>query len=246
MPVNVRDYREVVTKYAHLISVKCPYCREVMTPIVLFEENFSHFHDYTFETPDFLEHSYQTLKCMSCGSIFFATFSNYGYGEADESSTRAFYKNLQIYPNTATKIQFSESIDNISPDFVKIYNDAYEAEQIGLTSICGMGYRKAVEFLIKDYAIYNNPQDKSKIEDPKYFLSVCIDEYMDDPLIKDTAKASTWLGNDETHYTKTHISYDLEDLKNFIQALVSFIESKEQYKKSQNLLGPKATPTNKN
>jgi len=36
--------------------------------------------------------------------------------------------------------------------------------QQDLKEICGVGYRKALEFLIKDYVILNHDDEKEKIE----------------------------------------------------------------------------------
>jgi hypothetical protein len=51
---------------------------------------------------------------------------------------------LQDYPLPA-------ELKAISPDFCAIYNEAHKAEQLGLSLVSGPGYRKALEFLIKDY-----------------------------------------------------------------------------------------------
>lgn len=57
-----------------------------------------------------------------------------------------------MYPKD---IVFSDIINEISPGFVKIYNQAHEAEIRLLDDIVGGGYRKALEFLIKDICIYS-------------------------------------------------------------------------------------------
>lgn len=48
--------------------------------------------------------------------------------------------------------EFDSEIQEISPSFVKIYNQALAAEELNLSEIAGMGYRKSLEFLIKDFA----------------------------------------------------------------------------------------------
>lgn len=40
------------------------------------------------------------------------------------------------------------------------------------------------------------------------------------------AKASTWLGNDESHYTRKFTSKDINDLKKFIDATIYCISLK--------------------
>ena len=67
-------------------------------------------------------------------------------------------------------------------------------------------------------------------------LSPCINTYIDNPRIKTLATASAWIGNDETHYVRKHEDYNLEHLKIFISATVSFINSELSYLKAEQLL----------
>ena len=62
------------------------------------------------------------------------------------------------------KVKLPENIEKISPVFVEIYSQATVAEREKLDQIAGVGYRKAAEFLIKDYAISKNPSDEEKIK----------------------------------------------------------------------------------
>ena len=97
------------------------------------------------------------------------------------------------------------------------------AETLELRHICGIGYRKALEFLVKDYAIHKNPSKKDEI--CKSTLMQCINEHITDSRLHTLAKASTWLGNDETHYVKKHEAYDVNHLKTFLNAFVTFIDA---------------------
>ncbi|GAA4448677.1 hypothetical protein GCM10023189_06890 [Nibrella saemangeumensis] len=118
---------------------------------------------------------------------------------------------------------FSDEIAKISSGFIKIYNEAYAAEQQGLTEICGVGYRKALEFLIKDYAIKKHPTEKDKIE--KKLLAPCIGDYVSDDRIKSVAKRAVWLGNDETHYIRKWEGKNIADLKKLIDLTLHWIEA---------------------
>jgi hypothetical protein len=121
--------------------------------------------------------------------------------------------------------QFDAPICAISPTFCAIYNEAKHAEHCGLLRICGAGYRKALEFLIKDYLIRhkfvgNRALAKEIATAP---LATCIDKYIDDKGIQDAAHRAAWLGNDETHYVRKWTDKDLEDLKDLIAITVSWI-----------------------
>lgn len=117
---------------------------------------------------------------------------------------------------------FSESIDDTSLSFVEIYNQAYYAEQIGLFEISGVGYRKALEFLIKDYLIEKDPENSDKIKN--LLLGKCINDHITNEYIKAAAKRAVWLGNDETHYVRKWEEKTIEDLKILTELTVHWIE----------------------
>lgn len=100
-----------------------------------------------------------------------------------------------------------------------------------------MAYRKALEFLVKDFAILRNssPEDIEFIENN--MLGKVISTYFNEfPKIQKLSKASAWIGNDETHYTRKHENYDINDLKNFINAVALFISADEMVDQAQELL----------
>jgi hypothetical protein len=53
-------------------------------------------------------------------------------------------------PKNPTSRTFDAPIQKVSPTFCEIYDEASAAESESLTQICGVGYRKALEYLIKD------------------------------------------------------------------------------------------------
>lgn len=90
-----------------------------------------------------------------------------------------------------------------------------------------MGYRKSVEFLVSDYLLKfpdkSNNADKNWIKDPKTSLNQKIQK-ISDSRIQTVSKAITWIGNDETHYTRRHEDKDINSMKAFINALLALIE----------------------
>lgn len=131
---------------------------------------------------------------------------------------------LYIYekqePNRPKEELFQEEVREVSGNFIQIYNQAFHAEQTKLNLISGIGYRKAIEFLIKDYLIYCAPDDEKIIL--KKPLGQCID-MLDNHNIKEIAKRATWIGNDEAHYMRKWEDKDINDLKKLIEVTVYFI-----------------------
>jgi hypothetical protein len=132
----------------------------------------------------------------------------------------------KVNPNALPQTkEFSEIISSISTQFAEIYNEAYHAEQMKLDQICGVGYRKALEFLIKDYLISRESDERIKDNIRKKFLSNCIQENVQNENIKNVAKRAVWLGNDETHYTRIWADKDVNNLKQLIELTVRWIEN---------------------
>lgn len=127
--------------------------------------------------------------------------------------------------------EFSNEINKLSPNFVKIYNDAYRAEQIGLTEVVGLGYRRAFEFLIKDYAMCQEI-DKTKKESIKEMkLSQVVSNYFPDGETKELLTRATWIGNDFAHYETKHVDIKLEDLNQLLLLSVQRIDQSVKAKK---------------
>ncbi|MEQ9351683.1 MAG: hypothetical protein RJQ00_03785 [Vicingaceae bacterium] len=110
--------------------------------------------------------------------------------------------------------------------FIKTYLQSLEAESNGHDEIAGMGYRKSIEYLVKDWAIQNKPEDKDKILG--LWLAGCINEYFTGEL-KEILERATWLGNDQSHYNKLFDEYNVDHLKELIGLIM--VELDREHKK---------------
>lgn len=110
----------------------------------------------------------------------------------------------------------------LSPQFVSIFQEAAEAQAHGLSQIAGPGYRKAFEFLIKDYAKSLAPDKAAEIE--RKLAGAVVAEFIGDERIKAVAKRSLWLGNDETHYLRKWEQHDITDLIALIKLTSHWID----------------------
>ncbi|MEH7254289.1 hypothetical protein V7111_19385 [Neobacillus niacini] len=179
----------------------CPICKYAISPefILIYSKN------------NWLTELLCGCPRNECGALFFAEYFETG--------------NLAIlqrcYPSNRLSKAFDEEIEALSPNFVSIFNQAHHAEQEKLDLICGVAYRKALEYLIKDYVLAMYPEDETKIK--TMLLQQCIQKFITQPTIKNMAERATWLGNDETHYIRKWEDKDLKDLKNLIDLTVYFI-----------------------
>ncbi len=200
--INIRSMdKNAATTISLADPLECPICKTKFSSKI-----FTGCYKYYGDDKGVI---YTVCYCGECNSGFLTTY--------DYKTKRL----LNSVPKCFIGKQFEEYISNLSPNFVKIYNQALEAENRNLNEIAGIGFRKAVEFLIKDFAIFNNPADRAKIVAMP--LSQCVNSYIYDPTIKNLALKTVWLGNDETHYVRKFTDKDTSDLKNFIDATVYFL-----------------------
>ena len=181
-------------------QVKCPGCGALVVPDYLFFEQYA---------------GILLCRCPAkhCGSFFMQ---------------RVFSGWREMIPNRPLREEvFSDIINDISPGFVKIYNESFSAEQMSLKEVCGVGYRKALEFLIKDYVIDGVDNVDAEVI-KKMKLSQCIDKYVTDANVKNVSKRAVWLGNDETHYVRKWEEKDVQDLKGLIRLTIRWIEQEKE------------------
>ena len=153
----------------------------------------------------------------SCNHLFLARYR--------QETDTAFYLD-RCFPQDSRDLKFSPEIQKISPDFCSIYNQAQKAEALGLMLVSGPGYRKALEFLIKDYVTsLHTTDEESKKDIASSQLMPVIKKYVKDERTNKTAVRATWLGNDETHYVRRWIDKDLQDMKNLINLTCNWIEA---------------------
>jgi hypothetical protein len=185
----------------------CPICHNFVTinkPVVYLLERFNG--QIVFHCPN-----------SECGRFFIASYS-WPSGSSEET------KLLTMKPSEVAHEQMSEAIKETSPDFVLIYREAHTAKESGLLQICGAGYRKAFEFLIKDYAKRQAASEEEKRAIEKAFSGKVVDDYVENPRIQAVAKRALWLGNDETHYLRKWTAHDIEDLITLINLTIHWIE----------------------
>jgi hypothetical protein len=195
----------------------CPLCNNAIYPLETPTANIG---------PDGLERIFRCPR-QECQRFFIARYTSQTYG-----TPNAFYFLDELLPITIKKSEHSDTINTVSPDFVAIVDEAEGTEKSGFKQVCGPGYRKALEFLIKDYVIRSHPNKAEEIK--RLNLGKCISDYVSDERVKQVAARAVWLGNDETHYLRKWEGKDLNDLKALIALTVHWIEMDELTKKALN------------
>jgi hypothetical protein len=196
------------TRTVDLIPDECPICHKKIVPEFLGQ---------AFEFARSLE---VFLRCTSlkCARAFIALYKG-----TPLSSGGVSYSYQRCVPSEPEAKVVSPAIAELSPTFVNIWKQAQTAEAQGLDEIAGPGYRKALEFLVKDYALslVTDEADRQKIKTIP--LQSVIQSYLPGAKLPVVSSRAAWLGNDETHYERRWIDRDLKDLKKLVEATEHFI-----------------------
>jgi hypothetical protein len=221
------------TYYLNRKPDKCPLCNQWI------DASYKVAFIGTTISPHILKVVFQ-CPLQSCNDFFIAK-----YEILDNSTTATWSPKLE--PVNFIPEDFWKDISNIanviSTDFFEIYKEAANAEALWLLKICWPWYRKALEHLVKDYAIFvtEGEEWKKSIRDPKYQLSKCINDHLASH-IQIFSQVAAWYWNDETHYTKQNDS-DLDDLKKMIRWILVGISYEINAKEAEAIVTKKNVPS---
>lgn len=186
---------------------QCPICHHFLQPV---DCGVAYVRSNTLE---------KMFRCPreNCERLFIARYTQQSPGQ---------FGLAECLPSKLLVKGFSDIIQKVSKKFCDIHEQASTAEQLSLLLICGPGYRKALEFLIKDYVCGISPAEQAETI-KKTALGKCIKDHITNAKIVTVASRAAWLGNDETHYLRTWEDKDLTDLKKLIDLTVHWIEMEE-------------------
>lgn len=152
-------------------------------------------------------------ECTSCHKSFFF---------ACEHVKDDLAKTACIYPNETVVPYSNDNLSAISKRFIDIYNQALKAEYNGCYELAAIGYRSALEILVKDFAI----KELSEPEETVIKQSLCnaIAQYLKQEDLVKTADVVRILGNDYTHCKRKYPEHDFVLLKKYMEIFLSQIE----------------------
>lgn len=190
----------------------CPHCHTGIDPIFVAARFYNN--------NDSIDISFTCPK-KRCMRMFIVAYNKVFRGH--------YYNFRSLIPYNPIVPAVAEEVSNISPQFLTIFSQATKAESYGLSEIAGVGFRKALEYLIKDYCItlYSDKAEDIK----KRPVAQIINDFVNNENIKQCAKRAVWLGNDETHYVRKWEDKDIKDLKVVIQLTVHWIQHEVMTKK---------------
>ncbi|MFS1058719.1 hypothetical protein ACFC9I_05810 [Enterococcus casseliflavus] len=198
------------------VSDTCPHCKRPIDPIV------KSAHSDSRHSNGFWVKVAIVLLCPSsdCSQFFLDWFKvKIGdYGNITQTNR------LEYVYKPILKNDLPSEVNERFPDFEAIYSQSLQAESYGLDQIAGVGYRKALEFLIKHYAIHTYPDKEDSIK-KETLNNTIMNRLGAFPKLQTLAQAATWIGNDETHFVRKHEDKDITSMKKFIKSAATFISA---------------------
>ena len=158
-----------------------------------------------------------STKCNECGKNYIVIFQ--------KSSDGRQLDFLQLVPILSEEADL-ESLFELSPAFEEIHRQTTQAYQMGFGRLAVIGFRTALEILMKDFVIFDLDKDKGADDIGKLNLNNLIQQYFKVFEEKDFARAIQALGNDSTHYINKHPDYSAKDVESYYRMFVSIIKSR--------------------
>ncbi|BBA52033.1 hypothetical protein FV113G1_23830 [Fusobacterium varium] len=181
----------------------CPHCGIYNDPIKINDlQNFS--------TKDGLKVFVILFKTSCCQKVF-SSFYIY-----DQLAFRT--KHIFTYPSVKPHV-FDKGLQEVSPNFIKIFNQSKAAEDLGNFELACIGYRTSIEFLLKDFLIRVRKEDENKISKMKLYDVISLFEEKEISISADVVRA---FGNDKTHYIAKY-DFEISQVKTYLKFLIDAI-----------------------
>lgn len=179
---------------------KCPFCEEEIAPYVLSKTD-----------TDMSTRTFAIIAQCPCCNKYFTMAYNLPFGTKIPELIEYKY-------NRKLDLKLSTELEKISKEFIKIYKEALTAELYKLDTIAGLGLKKAIEFLIRDYLInIKKLNKKNMLELP---LIKIIKNIGDEKIVK-LASSYSWI-NYNDFYNSSFEKKDIEEMKKLIDILSKY------------------------
>lgn len=147
--------------------------------------------------------------CTACGRHFVSCH----VADKDQSTAAL----VCVYPPAAPYAP-DPLVQDLSPRFVDLYRQAQAAEDLEAWDVAAMGYRAALEVLLKDYAIRALGRDEKAVARSK--LADLIVEVFHEQELVNCADVVRLLGNDYTHFQRRYTDVDFVNIRRYLDLLV--------------------------
>lgn len=186
----------------------CPHCNAYEDGQILDRHYWSYI--------DGLSFGVVVYRCTHCNKPYLVVY------KIDISARKTSFE--QFFPSYQTEEYKNPLLNEVSPHFIDAYNQALRAESVKDFELAAIGYRHALECLVKDYAIKELEKNESEVA--RKTLNDAIGDYLDERALVATADVVRILGNDYAHYERRYPEHDFMLLKSYMQIFIHLVETK--------------------
>ena len=153
-------------------------------------------------------------RCTACGKYYVATY------DWDRISTDAIF--LKVLPEPTAQPPSAQLVE-LSPRFAEMHMQAASAASNGHLDLAAIGFRSALELIVKDYGIKELHCDPAKAGQMK--LADAIAAFLHQENLLNCADVVRMLGNDYAHYCRKYSNIDFDTLKVYYDIFLSCINT---------------------
>ena len=181
----------------------CPLCGERNDPAPKENHVFAAAHNKPYITIKY--------QCNTCLGIFLSTY------DVDLNAKSATFGSF--HPTLSVSYE-NQHLQDVSPRFIEVYKQSLTADNSGHFALAAIGYRSAVEFLIKDYLVkFRDVAEKDVV---KLSLFDAAGKYLPQEMVN-TADVVRILGRDYVHYDVRHPDIDFSVLRDYTKLIIDQI-----------------------
>ena len=198
--------------YAELrIPDQCPHCGKIVVPNFLSCFGNASDDGYRVTITAF-------WSCTGCADVFATCYRPHIDNYRDDILCDWIE---EVIPPIMETVSVPDEVKAVSPRFKEIFEQSVIAKQQGLTDLAGMGFRKALEVLVKDSLVFTNVKTQEQVDELN--LHDAINSFKANPQLIKAALQAKFIGNDYAHYKAKYTGYDIDGLKKLIDITVHWV-----------------------
>ena len=192
-----------------------PLYKPMLCPVCGVEQDSARKNSDIFPGPSYTQIGLVSYQCCHCGEHYLVVY------KIDKKNNVA---NFGCFFPPPSRQYENDILGEISPRFIDSYNQSLRAELCGDIELASIGYRHALECLVKDYAIVELHKDRDEVVKKSLFNA--ISDYLNEDNLIATADVIRILGNDYAHYDRKYPELDSELLKRYMDIFIRLVETK--------------------
>jgi hypothetical protein len=160
-----------------------------------------------------------SIRCTHCNRLFLAIYEGKPPIKGNIDSEHLNF--IRCIPSDSG-VPAPENLETLSPRFAELHHQAQVAVEHDLYDLAAIGYRCALEVLVKDSAIEELKEPPEVVKKMK--LERALAKYLKQEKLLKTADVVRFLGNDHAHYEKRYPELEFPVLLKYYNMFLQMID----------------------